>query len=94
MHDHRETLMEEVTPGEMWDYDVYWNIPSYAPSGSYTVTVSLRGHQDNENTEDHYETLSTKGGNSTYRGKHKVFNYDDLPEDTLTCLFLEFDLER
>ena len=93
VHDHREIILEEVNPGDMWDYDVYWSIPSYAPSGPYTVEVTLRGHFD-EDQDDHFETLTTKSGESTYKGKHKVYKEEDLPQDPLACFMLWFDLER
>ena len=77
----------------MWDYDIYWVIPSFAPEGSFSVEVRIRGHID-EDQDDHFETLSKKSGDGSTRGKHKVFKSEDLPEDTLACLMLFFTLER
>ena len=93
VHDHREILLEELKPGDMWDYDVYWQIPSYAPTGTYTVEVTIRGHFD-EDQDDHFETLTNKSGDAIYKGKHKVYREEDLPQDPLACFFLTFELER
>ena len=51
-----EDVYEHFYPGDNWSKDFYWFIPSYAPSGDYSVKVEMFGHID-EDEEDHFESF-------------------------------------
>lgn len=37
--------------GDEWEYDFFWKIPFYAPSGKYRIVVNYIGIPENDNDD-------------------------------------------